>query len=329
MQLVLTNRYTEQRMGPGWITRFYLARYFRLYPVYIAMTLVVVAVAAFWTAYPAVPVWTTVSALPDTIGNICFRIFLRLSNATIFFQDVTMFLSLNGDNIVWSANYRYTDAPLWLGLAVPQAWSLGIELSFYMIAPYVLNMRSRWVVVYIISSLLVKVTVIKVFQLGDPWTYRFFPFELGYFFMGAMAFRYRLLLDRCVSRYIPENIAIYCVYIFVVMIATCRLQMGLSNTLYPPMLVCALPFIFRITAKMKFDRLIGELSYPFYIVHMFAITLARAVISGLSPLTDNLAGWAALGLSFLMAGAGLALEIYVVEPWRGRLAQTGFAATPK
>jgi peptidoglycan/LPS O-acetylase OafA/YrhL len=54
----------------------------------------------------------------------------------------------------------------------------------------------------------------------------------------------------------------------------------------PPMVlalaVLALPTLFSLTKDLKIDRLIGELSYPLYLVHMPLVDVMRPRLAGSS-----------------------------------------------
>ena len=77
-------------------------------------------------------------------------------------------------------------------LLVLQAWTLGLELSFYLIAPFIVR-RSFLLVLLFAGSLCGRLfAIVSGFGLSDPWTYRFFPFELALFIGGV--FSHQLLL---------------------------------------------------------------------------------------------------------------------------------------
>jgi peptidoglycan/LPS O-acetylase OafA/YrhL len=317
MQLILSTRYTRAKLGKAWLSQFYKARYFRLLPIYLLGSLLVVGGSLLRLTFAPLAMWGYVWALPRTPGNVLFKAFLYLTNATMFFQDLVVFFAIHGRQIHWSGNFFNSDAPLYLGLAIPQAWSLGIELSFYFIAPYLLNLRSRWLILGACCSLAAKLIAIEALHLGDPWTYRFFPFELGYFLVGALAFRYRSWFDRPV----PPRIGKYCVYPLAIAFTAVSVRVPLPTLVYPMAIACILPFMFRMTSELRADRLIGDLSYPFYIFHLFALTLSAHVTQlWWSWPRDSLA-WVGLGLTLALSAIGLALEIRFVEPWRVRLAE--------
>jgi peptidoglycan/LPS O-acetylase OafA/YrhL len=318
MQLILSTRYTKEKLGGTWACQFYKARYFRLLPTYLLGVLLVVGLAFHQPSVDPSSIWTYVRGLPDTLGNVLFKAFLCFTNMTILFQDVTMFLAAHHGQIQWSAHFQNSDVLLWKGLAVFQGWSLGIELSFYLLAPYLLNLPSRWLILGAICSLVAKAIALGAFNLGDPWTYRFFPFELGSFLLGALAFRYRSALGHL----LPKRMERYCAYPLAIAIAAMRVPVPLAHVMYPLALACVLPYLFRMTSGRKADQLIGELSYPFYIFHVFALRLARSVYyHHWIPWSYDSVVWMGLGMTLVLSAIALVFEMRLIEPWRVRFAE--------
>ncbi len=319
MQLVLHDKYTKERLGHSWVRQFYQARYLRLFPIYF-MTVIAVSAVSLWRDDLLLETWRSISALPETIGNFLFKAFLLFTNITMLFQDLVMFLAVNGGEVHWTRNFLHTDVRLWTGLAVQQAWSLGIEISFYLLAPWLLNWRSRWLVLAAAGGLVLKIAAIKIGLLGDPWTYRFFPFELGYFLLGALACRYRARLDGHAKLHLGKYW--YAIYPVVFAFAAVNLHLPFRPFSYPVVLALLLPLIFNLTSQSKVDRVIGEASYPFYIVHLFALGLVQwALQSPWPPGGATAAAWLGLVLTLALSAVLLALETYFIEPWRARLAE--------
>jgi peptidoglycan/LPS O-acetylase OafA/YrhL len=316
MQLILSTKYTKEKLGAAWASQFYKARYFRLLPTYLAWSVIVAVAGLILPTSTPYSIWRYVWELPNTAGNFLFKIYLCFTNTTMLFQDIVHFLAVHNGLIHWSDNFRNSDALLYRGLTVPPAWSLGIELSFYFIAPYLLRLRSRWLLIGSCLGLATKAIAVWASHLGDPWTYRFFPFELGYFLLGALAFRYRHSLDGIV----PKHIAKYCVYPFVIVFAAVQAPVPLPALVYPVALACVLPLLFRMTSGLKTDRWIGELSYPFYLFHYFLIGCARFIAGHSLHTSGNSVAWIGLALTLPLSVIALALETRFVEPWRARLA---------
>jgi peptidoglycan/LPS O-acetylase OafA/YrhL len=316
MQLILSTRYTRSTLGKSWVISFYKARYLRLLPIYLLGSVLVIGTALLQPGTAPLSIWREVWALPKTAGNSLFQNFLCFTDATMLFQDMTMFFAVHDGVIHWSGNFWDSTISLANALTIPPAWSLGIELSFYLIAPYVLGLRSRWLLIGAGCGLAAKMTALEALRLGDPWTFRFFPFELGYFFLGALAFRYRQALHR----FVPANSERYFVYPFVICLVAVRLPVPIPTLVYPVILACALPFLFRMTSGLKADRLLGELSYPFYILHVFCLYLA-AELTRRWFLTEDLMAWIGLSLTLVLSAVVLTLEMRLIEPWRARFAE--------
>jgi len=176
----------------------------------------------------------------------------------------------------------------------------------------VLCWRSRWLAPLAICALGAKLLVIHMFDLGDPWTYRFFPFELGNFLLGALAYRDRERLERL----IPQRFGAWCAYLLAIVLTTMARSGLWATFLYPLIVACILPSVFRATGTWKWDRMMGELSYPFYIFHFFVLALVWPIQPRLWPHLP--AAWSSLALTFLLSGGALLLEEKYLEPWRSK-----------
>jgi peptidoglycan/LPS O-acetylase OafA/YrhL len=316
MQLVLSSRYTKARLGKAWVSQFYKARYFRLLPTYLLGSLIVLAAGVFQPASAPFSTWRYVWGLPATAMNVLFSAYLCFTNVTMFFQDATVFLAVHNGLVHWSSNFWKSDLPLWEGLTIPQAWSLGIEINFYFLAPYLLRLRSQWLFIGSLCCLTLKVITVLALHLGDPWIYRFFPFELGYFLLGALAFRYRHLLDGPALK----RMAKYCVYPCIIVFTAARVPGHLATFVYPIALACFVPLLFRMTSGHKIDRWVGELSYPFYIFHYVCLAFAGAIAAKWLHTSEDSIPWIALFLTLTLSVIALTLETHFIEPWRGRFA---------
>jgi peptidoglycan/LPS O-acetylase OafA/YrhL len=99
-------------------------------------------------------------------------------------------LNVHSGNLFFTSNFQNTNPALHSFIFVPQAWTLGLELMFYVIAPFLLRKRLRIIVLLILLSLLLRVIIYNYFGLQhDPWTYRFFPTEIAFFLCGNLSYR--------------------------------------------------------------------------------------------------------------------------------------------
>jgi peptidoglycan/LPS O-acetylase OafA/YrhL len=256
--LVLDRNYREAR-------DFYVNRYLRLAPVYLA----VAAVSLFsWLCYGVKPF--AESAPPSPEWGLQALAFLLVTNATMFFQDMTMFMCGGNGGLYWVADFRSCSPPLYGALLVPQAWSLGIEIAFYALAPWLLRLRTRWLLAIVLASVVTKIGLYLLGFKKDPWDYRFFPSELFLFLLGTLAYRWRnsryaLRLDT-----LPD-LKVWGMLAFALVFSHLPFSSGFY-LLFLAGLFFSLPALLAFSNRHPWDRKLGELSYPLYVVHVLAIS---------------------------------------------------------
>ena len=146
-------------------------------------------------------------------------------------------------------------------------WTLGIELVFYPLAPWLV--RRSWVTLLALTvvAALPRVWLVWSDNNVDPWNRSVLPFEMIYFLFGIWSYRlYARLRERPPHRLI---------LIVVSVLAFWQANMGLSSEEWRTMFVitAATPALFLLTARSKLDRLLGELSYPVYAGHFLVLGL--------------------------------------------------------
>lgn len=189
-----------------------------------------------------------------------------------------MFSGVSHERLVFAANFYQSDVVLYPALLAPQAWTLGVELTFYLLAPFVLQ-RKKIMLLCLTLSVGAR---IYLFHLGlgakDPWTYRFFPTELALFLLGALAHQVlmpmykKLLSTEELSRY--ASAATYFLVCVTLTFSNIPLNGAIKTIALFTLFLVSLPLSFWFQAERKWDKWIGDLSYPIYISHMFVIYLA-------------------------------------------------------
>lgn len=302
MALVLNEKY----LGAGAWWAFAKSRLIRLYPMYWFVALLTLLVGGAlqlggWTFAPLAQ-WLRPSATPDMSSAAI----LAGVQVSLVGQDVAVFSAVEPEvgRLFMTPRPFDHDGAAHRYMLIPQAWTVGLELMFYALAPLLVR-RPGVVVAVMAASLALRVYLIETAQLDfDPWTYRFLPTELALFLAGAATYHgYRALRARGLLR--PALTWPALIGVLTCVLAYRALPWPMRGRVYglSPLLVLlplAMPFVFHLTARWRLDRVIGELSYPVYLVHMlfcFALTalgwpLWTATCGTLVPLLSIGAAWA-------------------------------------
>jgi peptidoglycan/LPS O-acetylase OafA/YrhL len=244
-------------------------------------------------------------------------LFLAGCQIFIFAQDLYIFLTVQGGALGFIADFHKDPRPLISLLVIPPAWSLGVEMWFYLVAPFIVR-RSAWAIAALLFASLALRLVLQ-FQFGlkdDPWSYRFFPSELATFLIGALAYRvYRPSSGGVDARGVALH-AVVCV------VATAALLINrwhgitrLASVTLLLLFLLAIPLLFRATNRNALDRALGELSYPVYIAHFLVIF---AVDHLLGPLSGVLRGAVIMTIVLVLAAALYYGVDRPVDAWRQR-----------
>lgn len=164
-------------------------------------------------------------------------------------------------------------------LIIRPAWTLTLELAFYLVAPLLVRLRTP-VLLVIATTLSASKLFVAGFLLDKPetWTFVFLPFEFAYFFAGIVVWRLRTQLA---ARLKGDFYLTWATAIVVLLAAGIRY---LANEMLPFFLsdyVIPLGFVILVALQIprlmdlfqlsSGDRWIGDLSYPIYISHLFVV----------------------------------------------------------
>ncbi len=261
------------RGQPNWALKFYASRLWRLFPVYyiILLLTVVYTLSTHARPEPAVTVLTS--------GNALSIIAFVWSNLFILGQDLLRFLTVNpATGALVAGGYDTAPSHLWgSSLALlGQAWTLALELIFYLLAPWLLLRSGKTLLVFALLSLLLK---IGIWEAGhrNPinWGTAFFPAELWIFIAGALVARLQE------GRPLPRAVECWKLPCYLLLAGA----VVAASYAYPRFgghsLTRSIAFIFlvlgvayllgRISRSWRWERFVGELSYPIYISHILVI----------------------------------------------------------
>ena len=311
----------ELKVYPN-LRSFYINRYLRLYPIYFFVALLTLMT---FFLIPAIGntanFFDTYSTLPESA-----YLLLIISNLTLFFQDWILFFGVEAKKLMFIVNLSTSGVALWHGLLVPQAWTLGVELTFYLLAPFILFKKYIFIPI-LLGSILLRIYLVFI-GLGteDPWTYRFFPTELSLFLLGALA--HQLLMPIYLKRLGPRisicsKLATFFLIIVSLIFSFIPLGEVIKSIALFSIFFLLLPLTFIFQENFKWDRWIGDLSYPIYISHMFVLyclsflaykmlPYEKFVILGKSvPLDRMIVG---IGTVILSIGLAILLNKFVSAP---------------
>jgi peptidoglycan/LPS O-acetylase OafA/YrhL len=295
MALVLSEKY-----GPEQNRIFYSNRALRIYVPYVLVwcSALLVDMAIFRYGARPNPYISALSALPP-LSDFATWGYIGFTNLFIVGQEIGFWLGYDGHLFLTAQNWK-VPSPVQYWQVIPQSWTLSLELIFYALAPFLLRRRLRVIVAITAISLLARMIAYEVGMNHDPWTFRFFPFELALFLLGALS--YRLYL-RVKSTPLLNRSAAHCVSTMIVAIVL----LDHDSHIWPLYLVVALslPFLFLVNQKARWDRLFGDLSYPVYLIHWPVQTAAWTTFAASSK-------WFA-PMSLLATVAAALVLVFAVE----------------
>ncbi len=281
---------------------FYKSRFLRLYPVYFAVMLATLIGYAL-----VMPSWyTKFGSLPGTAQTL-----LAVTQLTLLGLEIPMFTGVTDGHLHFVTDYMNSTPPLFTGIAVMQAWTLSLELAFYLIAPLILP-KKRLIIGLFLASLALRAGLATIGLDHDPWTYRFFPNELALFLGGALS--HQLLMPRYATLFASPRVvtaATGALFFAGVVYAWVPAVEWHKEVVMFAGMFAALPFMLMFQNAHRWDAKVGNLSYPIYINHMFVLNACEVVLPKLGITSKNLEIGIGLVAVIVMAWA---LNRFVADP---------------
>ena len=233
------------------------ARIYILYWVVLVISIVVALVTKSLTHdYPGYFGSRSRELLPYTI----------FINTWIFGSSWAYWLGFDG-SFYFTMDYTSSPFPVWGTMILAPAWTLDLELSFYLLAPLLVSLRLRYILAIIAASLVARFSWYAMGHDVDPWNYRFFPFEIGLFLLGVAAYRVSSLM----AWQPGPKILMTAFAVLVGSILEYNL-LGLhhgsfDSFAYLFVFAALIPYVFALTRSWKFDRFLADMSFPLYLAH--------------------------------------------------------------
>ena len=240
--------------------------------------------------------------------------FATLTNLFIVGQEWGYLLIYRGGSLAYALHATSQPPVETQFTIIGPAWTLSLELMFYAMAPFLLRRNLLLLVALACASQAVRLICYRAGYFSDATDYRFFPFELGLFLYGAICFHLGRLMPAVGIRFA----------------AAVTTAVILTIVLLPPSLLehrykfdagigLLLPVLLDFSRNARWDRRLGELSYPLYLVHWPVVAVLATLTTAVTP---NAIGtvWAFPCLAVAVSVAAAALvDRYVVNPidqWR-------------
>jgi peptidoglycan/LPS O-acetylase OafA/YrhL len=202
-------------------------------------------------------------------------------------------------------------------MLVPPAWSLSVELLFYLSAPLLVRRSVRVQLAVIAATFAMRIAALSMFHLPvSPWNSHFFPFEAGLFLLGSVAFRALPAAGRVTTR-TPALRWVLTAGLLLLVFCYDRIPLGQEPRRWA-FLACVLfsvPLLFAASGRDRVDRWIGEMSYPLYLMHQVTFFAAEPIMRRIGGLGADIAVFA---LPLAVAALVYALIERPFEAWRAR-----------
>jgi peptidoglycan/LPS O-acetylase OafA/YrhL len=195
---------------------------------------------------------------------------LIFSNRTMIGQEIpSLFNYRIGEGFTFPGSIA--DGSAWAGSlrTIGPAWSLGIEIWFYLLAPWLVKLRS-WVLV-VMALLSVGLSITTSLAFNEDIAYFAFPTNLSFFIAGILLQRYLFVFYN-----IPR------IVLFAVLSASAVLillwpfdWLAEQGIIAYAFFIPAIPILFLLTKSSACDAALGNLSYPIYVSHSLVITIVQ------------------------------------------------------
>jgi len=318
MTLILTSKYHVERGGGYWL--FISNRFLRIYPSYLVVlagSLLLYAAASFKLHAPADRLQYWIEAWRGRHYVALGLIFL--SQFSIFGLDIISLFDFSaqhgfglkgtlGDNAVLAWRFNF----------LPHAWSISVELFFYLAAPFICLAR-RWIQVGLVIAGFAGSLALLTWAPSPAslaMVNHFFPFQISYLVLGALSFH---LLHPLFEKGRIHAAWSWCVLppfaaaiLFYGWLPEWLAEVGTIGLGF-----FAVPLLFNLSRRVKFDRFVGDLSYPMYLSHIACRWVILAMM-GVKQKDDSVLvpGWELLPLTVIVSVILLWLVDYPVDRWR-------------
>lgn len=316
MALVLNEKYK----GPGSYYLFITNRFLRLLPAYwVVLALILLIIYSLRPFSPEEPWVSDNFKMFFPLLDIKAQASIIFSNVFIIGQDVLRIFAVDPrtGSFVLTMDPTKGSAfmpPVYTFFFNPPAWSIGTELLFYLIAPFLVRGKKALLALLSLSILLRVVMFYSGYTMKE-WQFQFFPTELALFLLGVLSYK----LYQAKKSFFSSGFGLYATIFVIAATVLYQFMPGIEvqganmkKWVYYILLIFLVPGAFSYTSASRVDRYLGELSYPVYIVHYAVLWLWVLVRDRLLDTVDL--SVLHLGMLALTLILSVALFHFVIKP---------------
>ena len=275
MQMILTEKYAGQRF---WALKFWESRLLRIFIPY-------------WVILFCMFLLLAIQYSRSAAEHIPFLALLRdrpLSIDTLISTFTNLFI-IGANHLKEMRSMDDCTSALFDNLVIQPIWSVDIELLFYMVAPLLLMLPTSALICIVLATATGKAVLLdgraaQIFygplHCTDGLLDGLPALELGVFLVGALGYRWHNATTIKIH-YWPCLTAAF--LLLVEVSVGLKFQSAVVDmAVYQSGLLCTailVPLLFKASDSNRFDRALGELSYPFYLWHVYCLWLIASILS--------------------------------------------------
>lgn len=276
MALVLDGKYNATNWSGYKL--FITNRLLKLYPIYWLTLLSVISLGVFsYIIFKSTYIFDYYVIHNKLLTPINW-IYITFSNIFILGQDVLFYIGYNESGYFFQNAYKEAPTSLHRFLFIKQAWTISLEIYFYLMVPFLNKIKSSILILGIVLLFLIRFYIYYLGHYNIPWTYQFYLFELGFFLTGLIMYRWYKQNNQWIAKSGFQKIILPISVFAIIVFQFIGADSIVKDYIYLVLFAAALPFIFDRSKNNQLDRRIGETSYPIYMIHGFIGLLATLII---------------------------------------------------